>query len=93
MLTGSKIDARGSDGGGTVLVGGGWQGKNKQISHADAVVMESGANIDASASRVGAGEPSYYGLMITPILRGRLKPAGGHNLGAVGKLKLPVRNC
>ncbi|HFT5239299.1 TPA: filamentous hemagglutinin N-terminal domain-containing protein [Yersinia enterocolitica] len=55
LVTGSKIDATGSAGEGTVLVGGDWQGKKSQIGNAHSVVMEKGAHIDASASRLGSG--------------------------------------
>lgn len=50
----TKIDARGGSGGGTVLVGGDWQGSGT-LRQATRVVMERGATIDASATREGDG--------------------------------------
>ncbi|MFV8797915.1 filamentous hemagglutinin N-terminal domain-containing protein, partial [Yersinia sp. LJYL362] len=54
LVAGSKIDASGAEGGGKVLVGGDWQGKNKLIKNARAVVMDKGANIDVSSSHHGS---------------------------------------
>ena len=50
----SKIEAKGSQGGGTVLVGGDWQGSNG-VYQATKTVMEAGATIDASATVNGDG--------------------------------------
>ena len=54
-LTGSsQITATGATGGGEVLVGGDWQGSN-DVYQATTVTMESGARIDASATKNGDG--------------------------------------
>ncbi len=50
----SKIDATGLTGGGSVLVGGDWQGGG-DIRQATRVTMEQGATIDASATENGNG--------------------------------------
>ncbi len=50
----SVIDAIGSHGGGTVLVGGEWQGSGT-MTQATSVAMETGATIDASATEDGDG--------------------------------------
>jgi fibronectin-binding autotransporter adhesin len=50
----SKIDAKGALGGGTVLVGGDWQGSGN-MRQATKVTMEAGASIDASATDRGDG--------------------------------------
>lgn len=51
---GSRIDADGASGGGTVHIGGGWQGKGKQ-PQATTVKMEAGSSISASANLRGEG--------------------------------------
>jgi filamentous hemagglutinin family protein len=51
----SKIDASGAQGGGTVLVGGDYQGSNAALHNSDAVVMSSGATINADALESGTG--------------------------------------
>ncbi len=52
---GAVIDASGAQGGGSVYVGGGWQGKDASIANADVVVMQAGAKIDVSAKKQGNG--------------------------------------
>ncbi len=55
LLTGrSTVDATGSHGGGTVLVGGDWQGSGS-MTQAQTVTMAVGALIDASAMQSGNG--------------------------------------
>ena len=54
-LTGtSQLEANGPQGGGTVLVGGDWQGSG-DMRQATQVTMEAGARIDASATDQGDG--------------------------------------
>ncbi|CAM8629973.1 Filamentous haemagglutinin, N-terminal [Burkholderiales bacterium] len=63
LVTGDKVfvgaaaalEASGPAGGGEVLVGGGWQGQDPRINSANAVVVASGARLDASASEQGDG--------------------------------------
>ncbi len=52
--SGGRIDATGAKGGGTVLVGGDWQGSGN-LRPATTVTMESGSVIDASATDNGKG--------------------------------------
>jgi filamentous hemagglutinin family protein len=54
LATNSKIDASGTTGGGTVLVGGDWQGGGT-VRQATKVTMEAGSHIDASATDLGDG--------------------------------------
>ena len=54
LPAGSDIQATGVSGGGTVLVGGDWQGSNG-VPQATSVTMETGARIDASATGNGNG--------------------------------------
>ena len=51
---GADIQAQGATGGGTVLVGGDWQGSGA-LPQATTVTMEAGASIDASATQRGDG--------------------------------------
>ncbi|WP_367847173.1 YDG domain-containing protein [Rhodoferax sp. WC2427] len=54
LKTGSSLNASGATGGGTVLVGGDWQGSGS-LRQATTVAMEQGARIDASATHSGDG--------------------------------------
>ncbi|MDZ7891223.1 MAG: filamentous hemagglutinin N-terminal domain-containing protein [Rhodoferax sp.] len=52
---GALLDATGHAGGGTIAVGGGWQGKDPDIRQASAVYIARGATLDASATSTGDG--------------------------------------
>jgi hypothetical protein len=54
LAAASRIEAQGPTGGGTVLVGGDWQGTG-EMRQATKVTMEAGASIDASATDQGDG--------------------------------------
>lgn len=54
LLDNTRIDATGASGGGTVLVGGGWQGAGDTYQ-ATKVSMAEDAHIDVSATRLGDG--------------------------------------
>ncbi len=55
LFDNAAISANGQTGGGQVYVGGGWQGNDHAIRKADAVVMSTGARIDANAIDHGDG--------------------------------------
>ncbi|HEX7385287.1 MAG TPA: hypothetical protein VF291_13305, partial [Burkholderiaceae bacterium] len=50
----ARIDASGAAGGGTVRIGGDWQGQG-ELRHADQTIVAAGAQIDASALALGGG--------------------------------------
>ena len=54
LANGSTLDASGTTGGGTVLVGGDWQGSGT-LHQATTVTMEQGAKINVSATHSGSG--------------------------------------
>ena len=54
LKTNASINANGASGGGTVLIGGDWQGSGT-LTQAKTVTMEQGARIDASATVNGDG--------------------------------------
>ena len=54
MLSGASVDVSGSAGGGTVLIGGAWEGA-LGVYQASTVTIASGASIDASATQSGKG--------------------------------------
>ncbi|WP_167076629.1 two-partner secretion domain-containing protein [Massilia aquatica] len=55
LMGDAAIDASGVAGGGTVLVGGGWQGKNTLVRNAQQTVMGKAASIRADATKSGDG--------------------------------------
>nr|WP_315186791.1 YDG domain-containing protein [uncultured Albidiferax sp.] len=54
LVPGSSLNASGATGGGTVLVGGDWQGSGSMVQ-ATTVTLAQGATIDASATQSGDG--------------------------------------
>ena len=55
-LSGSaRLDASGAAGGGTLLVGGDWQGANAAVANSRDTVVEAGATLSANANTTGSG--------------------------------------
>jgi len=87
----SKIEAKGPTGGGTVLVGGDWQGSG-EMRQATKVTMEAGASIDASATDQGDGgkvvlwSDIYQSDSVTRV-NGSIKAEAGPNGGDGGKIE------
>ncbi|MBF0097332.1 MAG: filamentous hemagglutinin N-terminal domain-containing protein [Magnetococcales bacterium] len=55
MASAATVDVSGSVGGGTVQLGGGWQGKDPTIAEARKVTIDKGAKVAADATRDGDG--------------------------------------
>jgi len=91
-LTGTtQILATGTNGGGTVLVGGDWQGSNG-VYQATTVNMASGTSIDASAIQNGNGGKVVLWSDITnanstTAAYGSIKAEGGANGGNGGQIE------
>jgi fibronectin-binding autotransporter adhesin len=82
----SKLDASGALGGGTVLVGGDWQGSGA-LRHAKNVTMEPGAFIDASAIDTGNGGKVVLWSDGTTRAAGTIWAKGGINGGDGGSVE------
>ncbi|HIA3454254.1 TPA: filamentous hemagglutinin N-terminal domain-containing protein, partial [Escherichia coli] len=84
---GSSITATGSQGGGEVYIGGGWQGKDSSIRDADKVVMKDGARIDVSATQQGNGGTAVLWSESFTNFRGQISARGGENGGNGGQVE------
>lgn len=87
----SQIQANGPQGGGTVLVGGDWQGQGL-MRQATTVVMASGASIDASATQQGSGgQIVLFSALDNPqgftSAQGSLRADGGPSGGDGGRIE------
>ena len=87
----SKLEAKGALGGGTVLVGGDWQGSG-EMRQATKVTMEAGATIDASATDKGDGGKVVLWSDIhhadsQTMVHGSIKAEAGPNGGDGGKVE------
>jgi len=95
IASGAQLDASGKAGGGSVLVGGGWQGQDPIIRQANAVVVESGARLDASAVDQGNGgtvvawSNTQNANSVTRV-SGELLARGGASGGDGGKIERRV---
>ncbi|HAY0294284.1 TPA: filamentous hemagglutinin N-terminal domain-containing protein, partial [Escherichia coli] len=88
---GSSITATGSQGGGEVYAGGGWQGKDGRIKNADKVVMQKGARIDVSATQKGNGGTAVLWSESFTNFRGEISAKGGEQGGNGGQVETSSR--
>ncbi len=80
------LDAAGTNGGGTVLIGGNWQGAGPE-HNARAVVMADGARIDASATRGGDGGTVVLWSDAYTNFAGAIAARGGALAGNGGRVE------
>ncbi|HEX7890013.1 MAG TPA: autotransporter-associated beta strand repeat-containing protein [Ramlibacter sp.] len=76
LMAGAKVDASGDAGGGTVLVGGNFQGKGAE-QNATVTVVQQGASVDASAGTSGHGGKVIVWADDTTTYAGDIKATGG----------------
>src|SRR3954462_1744382 len=90
----SRLEASGPMGGGTILVGGDYQGKNPDVQNAQRTYVASGASINADATQQGDGgkvvvwadgDTRYYGSISA---RGGANGGNGGNVEVSGKHNL-----
>jgi filamentous hemagglutinin family protein len=91
LASNSKIEAKGALGGGTVLVGGDWQGSG-EMRQATKVTMEAGASIDASATDLGNGGKvvlwsDIHNAGSVTRVNGSIKAEAGPNGGDGGQVE------
>ncbi|WBY01940.1 filamentous hemagglutinin N-terminal domain-containing protein [Ramlibacter tataouinensis] len=84
--SGSVIDASGDAGGGTVLVGGGWQGKGTE-QNASATAMATGARIHADAGTSGNGGTIVVWSDGQTAVGGEISARAGSQSGNGGKVE------
>lgn len=92
LTTGSRINATGQAGGGEVYVGGGWQGKDSSITHANALIMDEGAVIDVSATGAGDGGTAVLWSDNYTSFRGNILAKGGGSGGNGGQVETSSHN-
>lgn len=80
----ASIDVSGTNGGGTVLVGGDYQGKNADVKNATVTYFGSGASIKADATDNGDGGKVIVWADDTTRAYGNISARGGANGGNGG---------
>ena len=83
LAGGSKLDASGALGGGSVFVGGGWQGGDAAIANASTVAMADAATIDVSAVQSGNGGTAVLWSQDRTDFSGHIDAAGPAGGGKV----------
>ena len=83
----AMLDASGAAGGGTVLVGGDWQGKNPAVANAQTTQMQAGATIKADATERGDGGKVVLWADGHTDFKGRIFARGGALGGNGGQVE------
>lgn len=84
LLDGATLDASGKAGGGTVLLGGDYQGKNKQVYNARTTYVDKGATIKVNAENNGDGGKAIVWADNTTRYYGNIEAKGGVQSGNGG---------
>ncbi|MDP2823304.1 MAG: filamentous hemagglutinin N-terminal domain-containing protein [Sulfuritalea sp.] len=77
VMDSAEIDASGTNGGGKILVGGDYQGKNPEVQNADVTYFGPGAGLKADATGVGAGGTAIVWADDTTRAYGNISAKGG----------------
>ncbi|MEO8021355.1 filamentous hemagglutinin N-terminal domain-containing protein [Polaromonas sp.] len=91
LMAGANIDASGDAGGGTVLVGGNFQGSGAE-RNAKVTLVNEGAQIDASATTTGDGGKVIVWADDTTRYHGAISAKGGANSGNGGFVEVSGKN-
>ncbi|HYC44717.1 MAG TPA: filamentous hemagglutinin N-terminal domain-containing protein [Burkholderiales bacterium] len=84
LMGNARVDASGDAGGGTVLVGGDFQGKNPLVDNADVTLIGKDARISADAVTSGDGGRVIVWADGATEFRGSISARGGANSGDGG---------
>jgi filamentous hemagglutinin family protein len=85
---GASLDASGATGGGTVNVGGGWQGKDAAIANATTVTADASVTLRADATGSGDGGKVVAWSDGTTTFAGRTSARGGAQGGDGGDIEV-----
>ncbi|MGH8621765.1 MAG: filamentous hemagglutinin N-terminal domain-containing protein, partial [Burkholderiales bacterium] len=84
LINQASVDASGRSGGGTVLAGGDYQGKNPEIQNASLTYIGADASIKADATDAGDGGKVIVWADDTTVFRGAISARGGDSGGNGG---------
>ncbi|WP_057024049.1 YDG domain-containing protein [Pseudomonas synxantha] len=87
-LTGAALDASGTHGGGTVKVGGGWQGKDTSIANARRVTVDARTTVRADSTGQGDGGTAVFWADDSTRFAGTVSVRGGAQSGNGGKAEV-----
>src|SRR5690606_30720637 len=84
----AALDASGATGGGTIHVGGGWQGADPALLNATTVEVATGARVDASATGAGDGGEVVFWSDGDTRFAGQIAVRGGARDGDGGRAEV-----
>jgi filamentous hemagglutinin family protein len=88
MLDGSVVDASGATGGGTVLLGGDYQGKNAAVNNAQMTFVGANATVRANATQSGDGGKVIVWADDRTAFSGTIEAKGGAEGGNGGLVEV-----
>ncbi len=92
ILTGVRIESNGLRGGGTVLIGGEWQGKGINLANAATATMTKSSKITANAVDSGNGGTVVLWSENSTTFAGTIEAKGGLNSGNGGQVEVSGHN-
>ncbi|MER0042844.1 YDG domain-containing protein [Pseudomonas sp. MGal98] len=84
----AKLDASGTSGGGTIKVGGGWQGQDTTVANATQVTVERNVKVKADATQAGDGGTVVFWADGDNRFAGDISVRGGEQGGNGGKAEV-----
>ncbi|MCQ4331538.1 filamentous hemagglutinin N-terminal domain-containing protein, partial [Stutzerimonas stutzeri] len=87
-LSDATLDAGGATGGGTIKVGGGWQGKDASVANASEVTVEKNVTVKADATENGDGGTVVFWSDKDNRFAGNISVRGGKQGGNGGKAEV-----
>jgi len=88
LLAGARIEADGKRGGGSIFIGGGWQGKDFSIVNAATTTVTKNSLLTANAVESGNGGRVAIWSELSTVLAGTIEARGGRNRGDGGAVEV-----
>ena len=88
LLAGACVSADGQTGGGSILIGGGWQGKDALLANATNTVITKSSRLNANALDNGNGGTVVVWSEQSTAFAGAIEAKGGTNSGNGGKVEV-----
>jgi filamentous hemagglutinin family protein len=88
LLAGARVAADGPSGGGSILIGGGWQGNNVSLANATTTVITKSSKLNANALDNGNGGTVVVWSDQSTDFAGAIEARGGTNSGNGGEVEV-----
>ncbi len=88
LLAGTRVEADGPSGGGSILIGGGWQGNDASLANATTTVITKSSKLNANALDNGNGGTVVVWSDQSTDFAGTIEAKGGTKSGDGGKVEV-----